>query len=743
MFAGREEGQMNTFIKMCAERMNGYGERRPVQGRDTHAMGRDTTMQAIFRILAFCLVIGLVVTLSADVFAQGQTPYTPTRAGAGAGVGVEVGRGERALGREAAPAAPKPAPARKPSAAGTRVGGGGGPVSVTGGKGAFEIIKTHPIRFPRVSDEGKTILKYQGKGVDVTEFLQQMALVTGWTILVTPQVKGTVTAWLSDISASDALKVLELNGLYYEKEGNILYVMTQDEYFLREHGALVKEEISIKYANLGDIQAVFSSLLSPEGRIIADPRTGKLVIIDTKDNIKYMKEVLQSLDVELEPVTVVLKYAQAEDLLDDIEPILSERGIVQADPRTNQLLVTDIAERIEKIKGVIAKLDVDTATETFLVKYAEPDDIKGMLEQVLPETSVITVDERTRQVTLTTVRERLEEARKLVKQWDTRLRQVAIQAYIMTANVDRVRELGINWAYFGKIGDKPVVYQRGLVNLNPTSALEMSERVLIGRLPAAGQVIAGSHFAAAIDLLATDKDTEVLANPRVLVNDGETATFKSTTGEPYQEGGYGGGYAAGDQGMYRSYIVPMQIQFMDVGTKLEVTARVNDDNSIEMEISAEDSSAVLRDIQSGTGYSTTVPVKTENSVVTKVVVGNGEAIAIGGLRIDTATKDVDKIPFLGDIPVLGHLFKSTTRRTADKELLIFLRPEIVEEAVSDEEAKLEQFRQKLVDRVRQSDRLPFDLGDKQKPLIRDRETRKNKTVLPFVPRKSDKEKPLS
>jgi type II secretory pathway component GspD/PulD (secretin) len=195
--------------------------------------------------------------------------------------------------------------------------------------------------------------------------------------------------------------------------------------------------------------------------------------------------------------------------------------------------------------------------------------------------------------------------------------------------------------------------------------------------------------------------------------------------------------------MYRSYIVPMQIQFMDVGTKLEVTARVNDDNSIEMEISAEDSSAVLRDIQSGTGYSTTVPVKTENSVVTKVVVGNGEAIAIGGLRIDTATKDVDKIPFLGDIPVLGHLFKSTTRRTADKELLIFLRPEIVEEAVSDEEAKLEQFRQKLVDRVRQSDRLPFDLGDKQKPLIRDRETRKNKTVLPFVPRKSDKEKPLS
>ena len=147
-----------------------------------------------------------------------------------------------------------------------------------------------------------------------------------------------------------------------------------------------------------------------------------------------------------------------------------------------------------------------------------------------------------------------------------------------------------------------------------------------------------------IDLLATDSDTEILANPRVAVSDGEVATFKNITQEPYQESGYRGGYYGGGIGE-TGYVVPGRIQFIDVGTTLDVTPRINDDGWIDMEIAAEDSTAVQRDIQSGTGFTTSVPVKTLNSVVTTVLLQSGETIVIGGLRVDSATKNVDKVPF--------------------------------------------------------------------------------------------------
>jgi len=671
------------------------------------------------------------------VHAQRQTPYTPRREIIERRGVVGVGREEEAR-RPAAkpPAAKRPAPQR-PSYTGTIVRGRGAQAATLGAKGAFEPIKTRPIPFAKVPDEGKRILKLEAKEMNVLDFLQQLHLSTGWTIMVTPEVKGSVTAWLGNISVSDALKVLELNGLYYEKEGNILYVSTKDEYLAREYGALVKEEFTVKHASLQDIQSVLSSLQSPEGMIIADPRTGKLVVLDTKDNIKYMREVLDSLDVELEPTAFYLKHAQAEDLLDDIEPMLSERGIVQSDPRTNQLLVTDTAEHIDKIAAVIAKLDVETAKETFVVQHAEPDDIKSLLETFLPETSVITADERTRQVTVTTVADRIDQVRELVAQWDKKMPQVAIQAYILTANTERVRELGINWAYFDNVGDKPVVLQRGMVDLDPTSALSLTERVLIGELPGAGEVISGSHLSAAIDFLAKDNDTDILANPRVLVNDGEVATFKNITKEPYQESGYRGGYygGVGETG----YVVPGRIQFIDVGTTLDVTPRINDEGWIEMEIAAEDSTAVQREIQSGTGFVTTVPVKTENSIVTTVLLRSGETIVIGGLRVDSATKNVDKIPFFGDIPVLGHLFKSTRRDAEDRELLIFIRPEVVVEPSPAETRLLTEFRQGIREQVVDADRRPFDLGGTHTPYIRRDTTEGKERVLPFVPKYRENE----
>jgi len=717
--------RMNALDKRTDKRRGSAHLRRALCTREGYGEAYSGGLIVAARLAACALFIA-ALTLAPVAQAQ-QTPYSPQRRisdrGARPTAGAKAERRAAEPDRRARPAGAE----RRPSYTGQGVTGGGARASTRGGGKSFEVIKTHPIDYPEVSDEGKKILKLQAENMEIQSFLGQLSLTTGWTIMITQEVKGTVTAWLSNISVSDALKVLEINGYYYEKDGNILYVSTQDEYFLREYGKLMREELVVEHADLQDIQQVLGTLQSEAGRLISDPRTGKLVVIDTKDNIEYMKQVLESLDVKLEPRAFELKYAQAEDLLDDVEPILSERGSAQFDPRTNQILVTDVAERVKRIETMIAKLDVETAKETFSIKYAEADDIESMLESILPDASLVTVDERTRQVSVDTIPERLKEARSFVEKWDKRLPKVSIEAYILTANTDRVRELGVNWTYFGtEIGNKVVDFQSGLPALDPTAGLSMA------LLPQAA-----STLAAAIDLLATDTDTEILANPRVLVNDGEIATFKNVTREPYQEGGYGGSYGGfggeEQEPRYYSRYIPMRVQFVDVGTTLDVTPRINEDGWIDMEIQAEDSSAEMRTITSG-DLDTTVPVETENSVLTKVMVRSGETIVIGGLRIDSATKEVDKIPFFGDIPLIGHLFKSTRRDAGDKELLIFIRPEIVEAPSAAEEGVLKQFREGVRDQVEGAVRRPFDLGGRQKPFVQRHGLDEDGHVLPFMPK---------
>lgn len=726
---------MNALDKRTNKCMESAHMRRVFFTGRTHGGGRIVTTG----LVAFAFLIA-AATLAHVAYAQ-QSPYSPQRSTlqqatprgpAERREGPTQDRPGRSASTEDRPARAA-APQQRPSLAGGGVSGGGARATARGGDKYFEVIKTHPIDYPQVPDEGKKILKLQAENMEVQNFLGQLSLTTGWTIMITPEVKGQVTAWLSNISVSDALKVLQINGFYYEKEGNILYVSTNDEYFLREYGELVRAELVVEHADLQDIQQVLSTLQSEAGRIISDPRTGKLVVIDTKDNIEYMKQVMESLDVKLEPKAFELKYAQAEDLLDNVEPILSERGSAQFDPRTNQILVTDVHERIKRVEAMVAKLDVETAKETFSIKYAEADDIESMLESILPDASLVTVDERTRQVSVDTVAERLEEVRGFIEKWDKKLDQVSIEAYILTANSGRVRELGINWEYFMEIGDKDVALQRGLVDLNPLSAgYVLASPLAVGQRAVIGD--AASDLAAMIDLLATDTDTEILANPRVMVNDGEIATFKNLTQEPYQESGYSYGYYGGGGGGGTSQVVPRGIKFIDVGTTLDVTPRINEDGWVEMEISAEDSTAVQREIESGTGFTTTVPVKTLNSVTTKVLVESGATIVIGGLRVDSASKNVDKIPFFGDIPFLGHLFKSTQRDAEDRELLIFIRPEIIEAPDAAEQEVLSQFRQNMREQVVGAVRKPFDLGGKQKPFIQRHGVDEDGHVLPFMPK---------
>ena len=673
--------------------------------KDSSSVG---TVQHIVLAGNRCLLLSVLIAfLSVDTVYGAATPFSPDRgtstqtrapsrgqqrgaAGTGFERSTQVPRGGGTQ-----PSAPGRPSARQQQPGRGRVGpitGGGAGASMSvgtgrsAGAGGFEAIKFNEIEWAEIDDKGLTIFKNEERDMELSAFLEIIALTTQWTVVKTTDANATITAWLNQIRVADALKILREYGLYYEydQETNILLVMTIDEYFKRKYGHLEKKEIKVHYADLVDMQSVLTQLQSPDGMMITDPRTSSLIIMDTADNLKYMEETLASLDVELEPQLFQLQHIGPEDVLDDVELLLSERGIAQPDLRSNSLMVTDTVERQKRIADFIESIDKEQVTRSFTVNFADPADISDRLARLMPEEScVIEVDERTKQISLSSIPANILKAEKLIEIWDKRTKQVRLKAHILSVSTKVMKELGIDWKLFAEVGaGRQIVFQRGSEVLNPFTAPSpgSGQQAIMGipqvaETPAAGMPVTGAtgdDFSAVINYLLSDSSTEILSEPDVTVMDAEDARFEVSTEEPYVSGGALGRYA--QTGGW----VAQNVMFKPVGVILEVTPTISDDGNIELALAVEDSTAKRVTISSGQAEPIDVPVVTKTKADTIIQVYDGETIVIGGLRSHGRTESADRMPFLSSIPILGAAFRNTKEDLDRKELVIFITPAIVE-----------------------------------------------------------------
>jgi type IV pilus assembly protein PilQ len=181
-----------------------------------------------------------------------------------------------------------------------------------------------------------------------------------------------------------------------------------------------------------------------------------------------------------------------------------------------------------------------------------------------------------------------------------------------------------------------------------------------------------------LNILRTELGAKLLANPRVLVLDNETATFKIVRQIPYSESTYTGqGFGLG----------VTSIEFKDVGIELEVTPHVTRDKMLRLKIAPKFSVKVSEVKSGGTGLAA-VPIVDSREAVTTLLVEDGRTVVLGGLRKKEVATSVDKVPLLGDIPLLGGLFRSTSDEERTNELVVFITSKIVSEtALSDKEAR--------------------------------------------------------
>ena len=463
------------------------------------------------------VVMAAIVLLAAPL-AAGQTPGRPARTrppitGPPAGRGSAAGRPESAQGgRPTSRVSTSGGQARGGSARGAGARGGsarggarGGGVSRGGVSGEFEPYLKEPIDWKEIPDEGKQLVMLDAPTLSVHEFLQTISLTMGWTVVMDEGVsEKQIHAYFQKISVQDALKVLRFADLYYEydKESNVLTVTLEREYYIDKYGDTEMFEYDVQHADVIDMQSTIETMMSPQGRIVADSRLSRLIVFDTASNLKYIKQLLTALDVKIQPVIIPLQHVSAFEVSTEILDLLTLQGTVLTDPRTNKLIVSDIPEGISRVLAYVEAVDVEVVTRTFELKYALFSDVQTMLNTVIPaDMGIIQVDQRMRQISVTTTPQKMKETEEIIAMLDKRIRQVHIKAYILRVDSDLVRDLGINWWQLGKLPDgKPIT-----VAVTPPLTPTPSGLIDIGNF--------GTDefdFSAIINYLLTDSNTEVL-----------------------------------------------------------------------------------------------------------------------------------------------------------------------------------------------------------------------------------------
>lgn len=315
--------------------------------------------------------------------------------------------------------------------------------------------------------------------------------------------------------------------------------------------------------------------------------------------------------------------------------------------------------------------------ELIQVNYAKATDMAKLFQSVTSGEAdadargSITVDDRTNSIIAYQTQDRLDELRRIVAQLDVAVRQVMIEARIVEANVDYDKALGVNWQG-ARVGDNNFVvggtggdrvgapgYGQNPGTQTPTPSLgNFVDMGAVGATSGIGIGFITDNAILDLELSAMEKtgNGEVVSQPKVVTSDKETAKILKGSEIPYQEASSSGASTT---------------SFKEAALSLEVTPQITPDNRIIMEVK------VTKDAPDFGNAVNGVPPIDKNEVNAKVLVSDGETIVIGGVFSNTQTKTVDKVPFLGDLPYLGRLFKRDVVKEEKSELLIFLTPRIM------------------------------------------------------------------
>lgn len=360
-----------------------------------------------------------------------------------------------------------------------------------------------------------------------------------------------------------------------------------------------------------------------------------------------------------------LKFAKPDSIFKAIDVLKSDVGKVLVDEETGAVILMDTPERIEKMEEAIANLDRFVETRTFTLKYAKPTDIEQILAKRLDakKTGTISLDLRNDAVIITAFPDRMKEIEELIKSLDQKTKQVLIEARILKVILNDDYSMGIDW--------NKVWTEAKLKGLNFTGNYGLSPAPTnFMRIGVGDDVASGHDYSAIIQIVKEFGETRNLSSPSIAVVNGQEAKMLVGTTQAYVTTTVAtGGTTA---------TTAAQVTFLDVGVQLTLTPNINSDGYVTMKIKPEVSSVDgTLSYQIAPSVNNEVPLVAKTTAETTIMVKDGRTIVIGGLTKDETVNKENKMPVLGDVPLLGAAFKRTVRTSEKSEIVVFITPKII------------------------------------------------------------------
>ena len=377
----------------------------------------------------------------------------------------------------------------------------------------------------------------------------------------------------------------------------------------------------------------------------------------------YQDSEQQDRFVNLQTKVFALSYTDVSDLKKVILSMKTARGKIETNEKNNQVIVTDTPEKVKEIEAALKELDQPTEVKEFKLLYSKAKDVEPKILQVIPkEKGDVYTDERTNSIIVRATPVILKNISDFIGGWDSQHKQVLIEAMILEVTLDEGTKLGIQWQTLSQLP----VDANGKAAHSP--ALINTAAMFASGLPAAGPAgffkigsLTADEYNIAIDALKSNANTEVLSSPRIVVIDNEKAEILVGSSEPYA-------VATTDP---ITHLLVQDIKYIDVGVKLDVTPQIGEDNYVTMKIHPEVSTARrVPEVDN-------VVAKDTTQADTVMMIKNGETIVLGGLIKNQKKLTVNKIPILGDLPLLGLIFRNKNYQDEKREVVVFVTPHIL------------------------------------------------------------------
>ena len=595
-------------------------------------------------------------------------------------------------------------------------------VSETSSRTAEPVSGEMPVNAPALNEPGMAdeLISLNFDKVDIHAVLKTIGDITGINFVVDKSVTGPITVMsptkirLGDLYGT-LESILDVQGYAAVPAGDLVKIVPKTEAAKRSLqvrigsdpeqiplvDSVVTQIMPLKYANAEEVGRIIQPFLAGDSQMSTYARTNSIVVTDTSSNIHHLARIIEKLDVAglKEDASVFpLRFASAQVLSEQIDRIMAGESALSAssgrnrtdvqsqaglrilpDERTNSLIVVANAHDTQAIRELVERLDVERSigsnnVHVVYLQNAQAKETAQSLTAALANLKVsgaieaaqpvqVTADESTNALVVAASPQDFEVISQIIEKLDIVREQVLVEMLIVEVTEDSVKEIGVDWATLDQSVDGSA---RGfaLTNFGPRSDVASGtlEGLAVGLYKGAGT---NRSIGTVIYALNKMTGVNILSTPHILTSNHNQAKIVVGENIPYIVES-----RITETSDFATPTVIDTFDYKDVGITLDITPHISQGGLVRLEVNT----TFTKLIEGTTGSSANTPTTAKREAQTVVSIESGSTVVIGGLIRDDKTIVQKKVPLLGDIPVLGNLFKYRKDSLQKTNLLLFITP---------------------------------------------------------------------